>query len=51
MEISKLRNLENELPNYENKINMMAAENDRLDGILKSRVTEIEEWKNKCYQL
>ena len=32
---------------YENKLNMMKAENDRVNSILKSRLEEIEAWKRK----
>ena len=47
-EISKLKNMENELYNYESKINNLKIENDRINGILKSRLSEIEEWKGRC---
>ena len=30
---------------------MMQAENDRINGILKSRLSDIEEWKNKYLRL
>ena len=30
---------------------MMQAENDRINGILKSRLGDIEEWKNKYMKL
>jgi hypothetical protein len=30
---------------------MAKAENDRINGILKSRVGEIEDWKNKCMKM
>lgn len=32
---------------YESKINNLKIENDRINGILKSRLGEIEDWKNK----
>lgn len=37
-ELSKYKNLENELFNYESKINNLKIENDRINGILKSRL-------------
>jgi chromosome segregation ATPase len=37
-ELSKFKNLENELYNYESKINNLKIENDRINGILKSRL-------------
>lgn len=39
------------MANYENKINMMQAENDRINGILKSRLSDIEEWKGKYMRI
>lgn len=50
-ELSKYKNLENELFNYESKINNLKIENDRINGILKSRLGEIEDWKGKHHQL
>lgn len=29
----------------------MQAENDRINGIVKSRLSEIEDWKNKYIKL
>lgn len=40
-ELSKYKNLENELFNYESKISNLKIENDRINGILKSRLGEI----------
>lgn len=42
--------MENELYNYESKINNLKIENDRINGILKSRLGEIEDWKNRHNQ-
>lgn len=50
-DLSKYKNLENELFNYESKINNLKIENDRINGILKSRLGEIEDWKSKHNQL
>jgi len=47
LEITKLKNLENEIPQYEAKNSMLKAENDRINGILKSRLQEIENWKKR----
>lgn len=33
---------------YESKINNLKIENDRINGILKSRLGEIQDWKNRC---
>lgn len=49
-ELSKYKNMENELYNYESKINNLKIENDRINGILKSRLGEIEDWKNRHNQ-
>jgi predicted nuclease with TOPRIM domain len=46
-ELSKYKNLENELYNYESKISNLKIENDRINGILKSRLGEIEDWKGR----
>ena len=51
LELSKLKNLENELQNYESKYDMLQAENDRVNKILKSRQAEIEDWKGKTNSL
>lgn len=51
MELSRFRNLEHEIANYESKMSMLQAENDRINGILKSRLGDIEEWKNKYLRL
>ena len=50
-EISKFKNLEHEMHSYESKINNMKIENDRVSGILKSRLAEIEDWKGKYNRL
>ena len=50
-ELSKYKNLENELYSYESKINNLKLENDRINGILKSRLGEIEDWKGRYNQL
>lgn len=50
-ELSKLKNLENDIFTYESKIKNMNIENDRVNGILKSRLGEIEDWKSKYNQL
>lgn len=46
-ELSNYKNMENDMATYENKLNMLKAENDRINGILKSRLEEIEGWKRK----
>ena len=51
MELSKYRNLEHEIANYDSKMSMMQAENDRINGILKSRLAEVEDWKGKYGRL
>jgi chromosome segregation ATPase len=50
-ELSKYKNLENELFSYESKINNLKIENDRINGILKSRLSEIEDWKGRYQQV
>lgn len=50
-ELSKFKNLENELFSYESKISNHKIENDRINGILKSRLGEIEDWKAKHHLL
>ena len=37
-ELTHYKNLENDMATYENKLNMLKAENDRINGILKSRL-------------
>jgi predicted nuclease with TOPRIM domain len=46
-ELSRLKNLENELAQGEARMNMMRAENDRVTSILKTRQEEIDNWKKK----
>lgn len=41
-EIGRYRNLENELRNYEAKIANLVAETERLNTLMKTRVSEIE---------
>lgn len=50
-ELSQLKNLENDVATYENKLSMSKAENDRVNGILKTRLEEIEAWKRKNGEL
>ena len=50
-ELSKFKNLENDLYSYESKISNLKIENDRINGILKSRLGEIEDWKGRYNQL
>lgn len=50
-EISQLKNLENDVAQYESKISMIKTENDRINGILKARLEEIETWKKKNAEL
>lgn len=50
-ELSKLDGLQNDLAHYESKINMGKAENDRLNGLLKARLEELEAWKRKNQDL
>ena len=40
-ELTEYKKLENDVAQYESKVNMMKAENDRINGILKSRLEEI----------
>lgn len=51
MELSKLKNVEDDLANYESKFGMMQAENDRINGLLRTRQGEIEDWKNRHSKL
>lgn len=39
------------MANYESRINMMQAQNDRINGILKTRLGQIEDWKGKYIKL
>ena len=50
-ELGQYKNLENDVAQYENKLNMSKAENDRVNSILKSRLEEIEAWKRKNGEL
>jgi predicted nuclease with TOPRIM domain len=50
-ELSRLKNLDNEIAQSEAKFNMMRAENDRINSILKSRLEEIDSWKKKYNDL
>lgn len=43
--------MENELQSYESKVSSIRIENDRINGILKSRLAEIEDWKARYNQL
>lgn len=43
---NKIKN-EEKIPAFENKIKQLNTENDRLNNVLKSRTTEIENWKEK----
>ena len=45
--MTQYKNLENDVATYESKLNMIKAENDRVNSILKSRLEEIEAWKRK----
>ena len=45
--MSKLKNVEDELANHATRFGMLQAENDRINNILKSKQTEIEEWKGR----
>lgn len=51
MELGKLKNLEYEIQSYDTKMTNLKIENDRINGILKSRLGEIEEWKGRYAQL
>ncbi len=51
LELAKYRTLENEQANYQSKISNLQIENDRINGILKTRLSEIEEWKRRYHQL
>lgn len=42
MELSRYKNLENEVARYESKFSMIQTENDRINGILKTRLSEID---------
>lgn len=35
----------------EKKVNSLLAENERINGILKDRLQDLEEWKSKCLGL
>ena len=50
-ELSHLQGLENDMATYENKLNMIKTENDRVNSILKSRLEEIQAWKRKNAEL
>ena len=50
-ELSKYKDLETDLFTYESKISNMKIENDRINGILKSRLSEIEDWKSRYNNL
>lgn len=50
-ELSRYKNLDNEIKSYESKINYSKIENDRINGILKSRMAEIEDWKERTKKL
>jgi chromosome segregation ATPase len=50
-ELSRLKNLENEMAQGEARLNMMRAENDRVSSILKTRQEEIDNWKKKYNEL
>jgi hypothetical protein len=41
IEASKFKNLEHEIHGYETKMSNLKIENDRINGILKSRLSEI----------
>ena len=51
MQLSKLKNVEDELANYQSKFGMMQAENDRVNGLLRTKQGEIEDLKNKHSKL
>jgi flagellar capping protein FliD len=50
-ELTQYKNLENDVAQFESKLQMSKAENDRINGILKSRLEEIEAWKRKNGEL
>lgn len=49
--INELRKLETIRFELENKIVMLSTENERKDGLLKSRNEEIERLREKCFKL
>lgn len=50
-ETNRYRNLEGEISGYQNKIANLAGEIERLNGVLKTRLGEIEDWKNRCSKM
>ena len=46
-ELGRLSNLESEVESYKSKISMQRVESERINGIQKSRLAEIEDWKSK----
>lgn len=35
------------IPAFESRMGEMSRENDRLNGVIRTRIGEIENWKNK----
>lgn len=50
-ETNRYRNLEGEITGYQSKIANLAGEIERLNGVLKTRLGEIEDWKNRCSKM
>lgn len=50
-ETARYKNLEGDIKTYENKIMTLTGEIERLNGVMKNRLLEAEEWKNKCSKL
>ena len=50
-ELGRYRYLEGEINGYQTKITNLAGEIERLNGVLKTRLGEIEDWKNRCSKM
>jgi uncharacterized protein YlxW (UPF0749 family) len=50
-EIGKLKNLQAQVDNYEKKVAAMNAEAERLNMVLKARLADMDQWKNRCQTL
>jgi hypothetical protein len=51
LEVKYKENKEQRLPQLENKVNNLIAENDRINGILQDRLRDLEDWKNRCLSM
>ena len=50
-ETNKYRTYEVELRNYQQKNEGLGNEIERLNNVIKTRLSDVEEWKNKARQL